>query len=114
MKKLGRSVKTCKNLGGGTAALAIKGGKSVRTKPFTAWPMFDKAEEKELLKVLKSGKWWRFAFGQGVSLAEPEKGDRSQVAMFQEEFARQHDCKFDPDRIEEALTRRTRAIIEVF
>lgn len=152
--------------------LAINGGKPVRTKPFPAWPVFDKAEEKALLKVLHSGKWWRFAFGQGVSLTEPEKGERSQVALFQEEFARAHDCKYgiaaangtatlemgiramdldigdeiivpaytyvasatcvlqnnlvpvfvdihpdtynlDPDRIEEAITRRTRAIMVV-
>jgi len=152
--------------------LAINGGKPVRTKPFSAWPMFDKTEEKALLKVLHSGKWWRFAFGQGVNLAEPEKGERSQVAQFQEEFARQHGCKYgiaaangtgtlemgirsmdlgigdeiivpaytyvasatcvlqnnlvpvfvdidpdtyniDPDRIEEALTKRTRAIMVV-
>lgn len=74
--------------------LAINGGKPVRAKPFPAWPVFDRTEEKALLKVLQSGKWWRFAFGQGVSLAEPEKGERSQVALFQEEFAREHDCKY--------------------
>jgi len=74
--------------------LAIKGGKPVRTKPFSAWPIFDQTEEKALLKVLHSGKWWRFAFGQGVNLAEPEKGERSQVALFQEEFARKHGCKY--------------------
>ncbi|MDO9542399.1 MAG: DegT/DnrJ/EryC1/StrS family aminotransferase [Kiritimatiellia bacterium] len=75
-------------------ALAINGGNPVRTKQFPAWPAFDHTEEKALLKVLRSGKWWRFAFGQGVELAEPEKGERSQVALFQEEFARKHDCKY--------------------
>ena len=74
--------------------LAIQGGKPVRTRPFTAWPVYDQSEEKALLGVLRSGKLWRFAFGQGVSLAEPEKGERSQVALFQEEFARKHDCKY--------------------
>lgn len=74
--------------------LAINGGKPVRKKNFPSWPVFDKAEEKALLKVLRSGKWWRFAFGQGVNLAEPEKGERSQVALFQEEFARYHQCRY--------------------
>jgi dTDP-4-amino-4,6-dideoxygalactose transaminase len=74
--------------------LALKGGKPVRNKPFSAWPVHGKEEERALLKVLKSGKWWRFAFGQGVNLAEPEKGERSQVALFQEEFARYHQCKY--------------------
>jgi len=72
----------------------LKQEKHIRTKPFTDWPVFDATEEKALLKVLRSGKWWRFAFGQGVEMAEPEKGERSQVVMFQEEFARQHDCKY--------------------
>lgn len=76
------------------ANLAIKGGTPVRTKPFAEWPIFGKEEEEALLKVLRSGKWWRFAFGQGVELAEPEKGERSEVVLFQEEFARCHECKY--------------------
>jgi len=76
------------------AALAIKGGQPTRTKPFTGWPVLDHREEELLLKVLRSGKWWRYAFGQGVELAEPEKGERSQVVLFQEEFARHHGCRY--------------------
>jgi len=37
--------------------LAINGGKPVRKKPFPAWPIFGKAEEKALVEVLRSGKW---------------------------------------------------------
>jgi dTDP-4-amino-4,6-dideoxygalactose transaminase len=74
--------------------LAIHGGTPVRRQPFHAWPVFDAREEQALLGVLRSGKWWRFAFGQGVELAEPEEGERSQVVLFQEEFARHHDCKY--------------------
>lgn len=66
----------------------------VRQKPFPSWPVFDRTEEEALLKVLRSGKWWRFAFGQGVELAEPEKGERSQVAVFQEAFAKAHGCRY--------------------
>jgi dTDP-4-amino-4,6-dideoxygalactose transaminase len=76
------------------STLALKNGAPVRTKPFPSWPVFDKSEEDALLGVLRSGKWWRFAFGQGVDLAEPEKGDRSQVVLFQEEFARHHGCQY--------------------
>ncbi|MBI3987162.1 MAG: DegT/DnrJ/EryC1/StrS family aminotransferase [Lentisphaerae bacterium] len=76
------------------AMLAIKGGRPVRNTPFHSWPVFDRREEQALLKVLRSGKWWRFAFGQGVELAEPEKGDRSQVVLFQEAFARRHGCRY--------------------
>jgi dTDP-4-amino-4,6-dideoxygalactose transaminase len=76
------------------AILALHGGDPVRKKEFTAWPVYDINEEKALLEVLKSGKWWRLAFGQGVDLAEPAEGERSQVAVFQEEFARYHGCKY--------------------
>jgi len=74
--------------------LAVNGGTPVRTAPFHPWPVFDQCEEEALLGVLRSGKWWRFAFGQGVELAEPEEGERSQVALFQEEFARHHECRY--------------------
>ena len=74
--------------------LAINGGAPIRKDPFPSWPVFDQREEQAILKVLRSGKWWRFAFGQGVELAEPEEGERSQVALFQEEFARYHGCRY--------------------
>ena len=152
--------------------LAINGGKPVRKKPFASWPIPTPEGKEALIKVYESGKWWRFAFGQGVELAEPEEGDRSEIVLFQEEFARHHDCRYgiaaangtgtlemgiramnldigdeiivpaytyvasatcilqnnlvptfvdvhpdtyniDPDRIEEAITDRTRAIIVV-
>ena len=48
--------------------LALLGGKAIRTKPLVDWPVWDKREEKALLDVLHSGKWW---FGEKV--AEFEK-----------------------------------------
>jgi dTDP-4-amino-4,6-dideoxygalactose transaminase len=39
------------------SALAVDGGTPVRTKPFPAWPIYGKTEEKLLLEVLHSGKW---------------------------------------------------------
>jgi perosamine synthetase len=38
---------------------ALLGGKKVRTGPFAAWPKFDEREERALLDVLHSGKWYR-------------------------------------------------------
>jgi dTDP-4-amino-4,6-dideoxygalactose transaminase len=76
------------------ARLALVGGTPLRTTPFPTWPVFDAAEEQALLQVLRSGQWWRFAFREGVELSEPEEGERSQVALFQEEFAQTHDCRF--------------------
>ena len=40
-----------------TTQLAIDGGAPVRTTPFHPWPVFDEAEERNLLEVLHSGHW---------------------------------------------------------
>ena len=75
--------------------LALHGGTPVRSKPFTSWPVFDKSEETNVLRVLNSGKWWRFAYGQGIELKENETGaDRAEVVKFQEAFARMHHSEF--------------------
>ncbi len=50
------------------AELAIKGGKPVRSESFPSWPVWDSREEKALLGVLKSSKWW-----YGEKVAEFEK-----------------------------------------
>ena len=59
--------------------LALFGGKPVRTRPFTSWPIFGKSEEKRLLRTLHSGKWGR--------LNGPE------VSEFEKSFAEMHGCK---------------------
>jgi dTDP-4-amino-4,6-dideoxygalactose transaminase len=76
------------------ARLALLGGSPVRQKAFPSWPVWDEREERALLDVLRSGKWWRFSYGVGVELKEPETGDRSRVVQFQEAFARRHEAKF--------------------
>lgn len=76
------------------AKLALHGGTPVRQKPFPVWPICDAREEHALLEVLRSGKWWRFSYGEGVELKEPESGDRSRVVEFQEAFARHHQSRF--------------------
>lgn len=59
--------------------LALLGGKPVRKRPFTAWPIFGKAEEARLLRALRSGKWGRL---QG-----------KEVESFERRFAELHGCK---------------------
>jgi dTDP-4-amino-4,6-dideoxygalactose transaminase len=59
--------------------LALLGGMPVRTRPFTSWPIFGKAEEKRLLRTLRSGRWGK--------LNGPE------VAEFENRFAGMHGCK---------------------
>ena len=60
------------------AALALKGGTPVRIGPFTQWPVFGDEEERGLMEVLHSGKWW---FGE-------------KVEQFENEFARFHDAEY--------------------
>jgi dTDP-4-amino-4,6-dideoxygalactose transaminase len=38
---------------------AILGGRKTRTQPFASWPKFDQKEERALMDVLHSGKWYR-------------------------------------------------------
>ena len=59
--------------------LALFGGKPVRSRPFTSWPVFGKIEERRLLSTLRSGNWGRL--------------DGKQVAEFERRFARMHGCK---------------------
>lgn len=69
------------------AKLAIKGGRKVLPKGVQAqWPQFDKTDEKALLKVFRSGNWWRG--GDIVSQA------RSECGKFERAFARYQDAKF--------------------
>jgi dTDP-4-amino-4,6-dideoxygalactose transaminase len=69
--------------------LAMFGGTPQRTKPFPAWPAFDEGEEQALLEVVRSGKWWRYSYGEAVGMKESEAEEpRSKVAEFQEAFAR--------------------------
>jgi dTDP-4-amino-4,6-dideoxygalactose transaminase len=58
--------------------LALFGGTPVRTRPFTPWPIFGKAEEERLLRVLRSGHWGRL--------------DGPEVSEFENRFAAMHGC----------------------
>ena len=51
----------------------------VRTRPFTAWPVFGAAEEQRLLQVLRSGHWGRL--------------DGTEVEQFEARFAAMHGCR---------------------
>jgi dTDP-4-amino-4,6-dideoxygalactose transaminase len=59
-------------------ALALFGGTPVRTRPFTAWPVFGTAEEERLLRTLRSGNWGRL--------------DGAEVSEFETRFAAMHGC----------------------
>ena len=59
--------------------LALVGGKPVRTRPFSAWPVSGEAEEERLLRTLRSGQWGKL--------------DGPEVAEFENRFAAMHGCR---------------------
>ncbi len=62
--------------------LAIVGGKPVRRKPFTEWPVYSKAEERAVLKVLRGRNWGGYPFPNKLA------------ASFAQKFARYHGAKY--------------------
>src|SRR5215210_3063282 len=59
--------------------LALLGGTPIRTRPFTAWPIFGKPEEERLLRTLRGGQWGKL--------------DGPEVAEFESRFATMHGCR---------------------
>jgi dTDP-4-amino-4,6-dideoxygalactose transaminase len=69
------------------AKLAVKGGTPLlKGKQWGGkWPVFGKPEEEALLRVLRSGKWFRGGYPDA---------SQSEVGKFEEKFARYHDAKY--------------------
>ena len=55
---------------GSIKKLAINGGEKVRIADWPEWPVWDERAEKDVIKMLRSGRWWR---GSGESVAEFEQ-----------------------------------------
>lgn len=55
----------------GIAKPAMLGGKPVRTSPFPSWPIIDQRDDRGLLDVLHSGKWFR-GYGNQVNTFEQQ------------------------------------------
>lgn len=62
-----------------STALALLGGTPLRQRPFTGWPIFGAADERRLLRALRSGKWGKL--------------NGSEVARFEKRFAARHGCR---------------------
>jgi len=59
--------------------LALLGGRPVRERPFTSWPIFGEPEEARVLAALRSGRWGRL--------------DGNEVNEFEKRFAAMHGCQ---------------------
>lgn len=62
------------------ASLAIHGGKSVRTKSWPNWPVWDEQERTAIKRVLESGHWAQW--------------NNEEIQRFEKAFASAHDCEY--------------------
>ena len=76
------------------AKLALKGGEPLRTAAFPSWPVHDESEVEAVSEVVRSGKWFRFAYATGVELNEPTSGPMSHAVEFAHKFAAFHGAKY--------------------
>ena len=77
------------------AKLAINGGAPVRTDPFPEWPVHDEQEVQAVTEIVRSGKWWRFAYATGVEMNEDlGTGSVSKVNEFSRKFAAFQQAKY--------------------
>jgi dTDP-4-amino-4,6-dideoxygalactose transaminase len=75
--------------------LAIKGGTPVRKAPFHPWPYSDEREIEAVNEVIRSGKWWRWAYATGVEMSEEvDSLDTSKTVQFGRKFAAFQDAQY--------------------
>jgi dTDP-4-amino-4,6-dideoxygalactose transaminase len=62
--------------------LAICGGNPVRPsgKPFPAWPEVDASDEQAVLEVVRSGKWWMYAYEAGELASDTDSSSEEEAA----------------------------------
>lgn len=73
--------------------LALVGGAKTIDGPLAQWPVYDAQDERALLNVLHSGKWWLYAYGGGPRPDGSVSDDVGQVEQFEREFAKAHHVK---------------------
>ncbi|MBI4578176.1 MAG: DegT/DnrJ/EryC1/StrS family aminotransferase [Planctomycetes bacterium] len=73
--------------------LALFGGSKAVNRPLPPWPVHDEQDAEGLMQVLRSGKWWLYAYGGGPRPDGTMSDDVSQVERFEREFAAAHFVK---------------------
>jgi dTDP-4-amino-4,6-dideoxygalactose transaminase len=74
--------------------LALNGGSPVHQAGWPAWPIFDHREEKALLRVLHSGKWWLNSMDESTQYIDSGRIPESEVGNFEINFPKVHDCTY--------------------
>lgn len=75
-----------------SSELALLGGLKVCDFTLPTWPVFDEEEERSLLEVCRSGRWWLPSGWQGSDLKGT--GINSQVVDFESEFGEFHGAAY--------------------
>jgi len=73
--------------------LALRGGKPIRSRPYPTWPEVDAEDTRAVESVVKSGKWWVYAYSREEFATSSAEGS-SRVEAFEEAFARMHHVRF--------------------
>jgi dTDP-4-amino-4,6-dideoxygalactose transaminase len=68
------------------AKLALHGGIPVRQIPFAPWPEADEQDEAAVLEIVRSGRWWMYAYSSAEWAGDKEEGG-SRVEAFERAFA---------------------------
>jgi hypothetical protein len=77
------------------ARLAINGGVPVRQKPFPVWPEVAPTDEAAVLEVVRSGRWWMYAYSADELAGEGTEGG-SRVEAFERAFAQFQHARHAP------------------
>lgn len=74
--------------------LAIQGGIPAHQTGWPAWPSYSQLEEDAILRVLRSGEWWKNSMGESILSADTGEQPKSAVGNFALSFSRFHGSKY--------------------
>jgi dTDP-4-amino-4,6-dideoxygalactose transaminase len=72
--------------------LAISGGKPIRARKYPQWPEVDRSDVRSVESVVKSGKWWLYAYSKDEFAMSGE--GTSRVEAFEKAFAELQHVRF--------------------
>ncbi len=74
--------------------LAALGGTPCHENGWPIWPQNSPLEEQAVLRVLRSGEWWKNSLGESINRDDATDPPGSEVAQFESSFARVHACRY--------------------
>lgn len=74
--------------------LAILGGTPTHSGGWPAWPQNSPLEEEAVLRVLRTGEWWKNSFGESIACSDSGQQPVSEAARFELAFASLHGCRY--------------------